>query len=93
VNTSSWYDIKKKENNTKATINGDKEMPLGNRIFCGSRTVGTGARGALLQPQTFGKYIKIIHIREGGCRFSDLPTALELLIRSASLLQKLLSSF
>ena len=49
---------KKKENNTKDTINGDKECFLVTESFVDPGPTEPGARGSLPQPQTF-------HIREG----------------------------
>ena len=65
MNTSSWYDKEKKENNTKDTINGDKECFLVTESFVDPGPTEPGARGSLPQPQTFGRYVKNIHIREG----------------------------
>ena len=56
---------KKKENNTKDTINGDKECFLVTESFVDPGPSEPGARGSLPQPQTFGRYVKNIHIREG----------------------------
>ena len=67
MNTSSWYDKEKKVNNTKDTINGDKERFLVTESFVDPMPSEPGARGSFPQPQTFGgRYVKNIHIREGG---------------------------
>ena len=60
VNTSSWYDKEKKVNNTKDTINGDKERFLVTESFVDPGPSEPGARGSLPQPQTFGRYVKIL---------------------------------
>ena len=52
--------IKKKENNTKATINGDKEGFLVTESFVDQRPSKPGAGGAF--PQNFGSYFNPIQI-------------------------------
>ena len=53
--------IKEKENNTKATINGDKEGFLVIESFVDTEPSETRERGAL--PKNFGGYLYPIYIR------------------------------
>ena len=79
-----------KKNNTKATINGDKECLLVTESFVNTGPSESGVGGGLPQPLNFGRdnHGEAVAYAPPP-EFSDLPTALGLLIRSASLPQKL----
>ena len=60
-------------------------MLLGTRIFCGSRTEGTWGKGSLPEPQTFGRYVKNIHIRdEEAVEYAPLDTVPNMTLKVTS---------